>query len=1110
MIRTSKTTIRPHSPSRFLLALLAMGSLVNLLPSASAQAATKEVITGEIDFITVTNPGDHWSGGTIVVGGQTVIIPRNLLLDLPANRMTLAQFIQEAPAGCRLIGQSGVAKSDGPTCNFTGVPGTATIHGNRTSAGNVIAGDIFIQKGTETVGGAVTYINYAEGYFRLNGTPGDDTTGVMVRLNDPTSRHTIQAGKGCTPGAPNCTPDPRFALDADNYTNIFATGFPLCLPSQTPRTFVDRLDLNTNNSTTETLVAAAAGDGTGDLLCPATNRTIPGPVDDSRRFAPIMLGDTLTAEGHFEKINGVRFLSAHTTTVEAALQTKDLPDQPDYLFLDEAEIDMPAFQNERVRMLLIGYVTRAPFNAVLGTGGADVLFWTRHFDPTNQVHEFPLASVAGCDTAAGPGQCGLQGLVLANANVAGQNIFRIRYDVDFVIGAKPDLNPCSQLIAEPRFNLVNACNGNVGVFKNPPPATLIGPLSPIPRELQARTGHKMAHPGLLTLDVNGNQATNGEYVFPFGIGLGGIALIEFQEIDLAKLATPISFSGLPWAMDRRLSPGGCLPSGCEGTPQPLDPFPYEGIDPRTQTTTPPQVGVGGFPIDPYSDSNFTSTTLSNARNRMLSYVSAVTGKFDGDNTVFAWPPANPALIPITPTPQPPDAGNVPPVISSTPPTSATAGVALTYQITATDANGDPLTYSVDAPAPTGLVVNPTTGLLTWTPTVAQAPGQAVIARVTDIGGLFAVQGINLIVNAPPVIVSVPTLTAKANVSYNYQVLALDPNAQTLLYSLVAPAPGGMVINPTSGLVSWLPAVSGTFPVTVQVADPTGLVAQQAYTITVSGANVAPVFTSTAPTSGTVNVAYTYQATATDANSDPLTYGLTTGPTGMTINSTTGFVSGWTPTGAGSFPVTIVVSDGQATTSQSFTVTVAAPPQVAPVITSTPVTTATVAVPYRYQVLATDANGNTITYSLPTGVTGMTINSTTGLISWTPTGAQTGSRSITVRATDSTGRFTSQSFTIVVAANTAPLITSTPSLTARVGVLWSYQLTAIDANSGDVLTYSRNGNQNSVPAGVTVNATTGLVTWTPTATQLGARSFSLRVTDLAGNTNTQTFTVTVSP
>ena len=95
MIRTSKTTIRPHSPSRFLLALVAMGSLVNLLPSASAQAATKEVIIGEIDFITVTNPGDHWSGGTIVVGGQTVIIPRNLLLDLPANRMTLAQFIQE-------------------------------------------------------------------------------------------------------------------------------------------------------------------------------------------------------------------------------------------------------------------------------------------------------------------------------------------------------------------------------------------------------------------------------------------------------------------------------------------------------------------------------------------------------------------------------------------------------------------------------------------------------------------------------------------------------------------------------------------------------------------------------------------------------------------------------------------------------------------------------------------------------------------------------------------------------------------------------------------------------------------------------------------------------
>jgi hypothetical protein len=59
---------------------------------------------------------------------------------------------------------------------------------------NVIAGDVFIQKGVETVKGTVTYINYTDGYFRLNGIANDANTGVMVRLNDPENRHTVQQG----------------------------------------------------------------------------------------------------------------------------------------------------------------------------------------------------------------------------------------------------------------------------------------------------------------------------------------------------------------------------------------------------------------------------------------------------------------------------------------------------------------------------------------------------------------------------------------------------------------------------------------------------------------------------------------------------------------------------------------------------------------------------------------------------------------------------------------------------------------------------------------------------------------------------------------------------
>lgn len=600
-------------------------ALLGLIGGAGqAQAAVNAPIVGEIQAISVADPADHWSRGIIVVGGQNIIIPRNLLIDLPANRVTLQQLFAEAPPECLAAGETGLAKAD--SCNTSATGGFATIAANRTSAGNIIAGDVFIEKGTEAVTGVVTYIDYTDGYFRLNGDPGNlANTGVMVRLNDPTGRHTVQQGLGCIddPVAhPNCSADPRFTLDPDNYTNVFSTGFPFCIPSTVSRSFTDVLGLGVTT-------AQANADGSGDVLCPQTNRTISNgqPVDDSRRFAPIMLGDSVTAEGSFEYINGVRFLSAHSSGVARALTTKDLPTQPDYLFLDEVEMDVPGFQNERARTLIIGYATRVA--NVAGGTAADVVLWTVHYDPqTNSPHEFPLASVVGCDLADGAGSCGAQGLV-----GAGANIFKIRHDVDFLAGAKPRLNPCAHLIADPRFTPLGICNNNsadtniVGMF---------GILSPIPHEIIARTGQKLANPGLVTIDVNGNEATNGEYLFPFGMGLGGLAVPEMVEINLDALGTPFIFEGIPWNLDRRLSPNGC-DGPCEATPQPLDPFPYSGLDPRTQAA---------LPLGAYNNPNYTASALTQVRDRILSFVDPnatrpasalfdTSGNFDGNNTLLS-------------------------------------------------------------------------------------------------------------------------------------------------------------------------------------------------------------------------------------------------------------------------------------------------------------------------------------------------------------------------------------------------------------------------------------------------------------------------------------------
>jgi len=85
-------------------------------------------------------------------------------------------------------------------------------------------------------------------------------------------------------------------------------------------------------------------------------------------------------------------------------------------------------------------------------------------------------------------------------------------------------------------------------------------------------------------------------------------------------------------------------------------------------------------------------------------------------------------------------------------------------------------------------------------------------------------------------------------------------------------------------------------------------------------NNAPVITSSPVTTGTIGTAYTYTVTATDADAgDTLTYAVT-GPTGMVISSA-GVISGWTPAAAGTYAVSVVVSDGTDSVTQSFNVTV---------------------------------------------------------------------------------------------------------------------------------------------------------------------------------------------
>ena len=185
-------------------------------------------------------------------------------------------------------------------------------------------------------------------------------------------------------------------------------------------------------------------------------------------------------------------------------------------------------------------------------------------------------------------------------------------------------------------------------------------------------------------------------------------------------------------------------------------------------------------------------------------------------------------------------------------------------------------------------------------------------------------------------------------------------------------------------------------------------------------NAPPVFISNPITTGMVNQNYTYDSDATDPDGDTLTYSVT-GSLSMTINAQTGLIN-WKPVATGLFPVIVSVTDGFATTTQPYIINVSAGiSNVPPVIRDPSCPGGKIGKSWECQITVTDNNGvvlsSNIQYSLIGAPSGMTINSTTGLIRWTP--SNEGTYTFTVRATNlNTGLYTDRTITIKVTSNKA--------------------------------------------------------------------------------------------
>jgi fibronectin type 3 domain-containing protein len=85
-------------------------------------------------------------------------------------------------------------------------------------------------------------------------------------------------------------------------------------------------------------------------------------------------------------------------------------------------------------------------------------------------------------------------------------------------------------------------------------------------------------------------------------------------------------------------------------------------------------------------------------------------------------------------------------------------------------------------------------------------------------------------------------------------------------------------------------------------------------------NHAPTINSIPITNSLVDVLYTYDVEASDSDGDTLVYSLTSAPSGMTINSSTGVIN-WTPDTIGDYSVVLRVSDGESFDTQNFTLSI---------------------------------------------------------------------------------------------------------------------------------------------------------------------------------------------